>query len=151
MNSKTMKAYERETERADTALRPRFETHKAMLIAGLRGHYTSETLDDIPALWARFVPHLGNIPGQLGEADYGLCIDMAAGTNGFDYVAGVEVADLSNLPADWAGVRIPAQSYAIFPHHGHVSTIQIRLEGLERNGCPVQDANLPRPPPGRPI
>lgn len=140
MNSKTMKAYETGTERAESALRPRYETHKAMLIAGLRGHYTFETLDDIPALWARFAPHLGNIPGQLGEADYGLCIDMSAGTNGFDYVAGVEVADLSNLPSDWTGVRIPAQSYAIFPHHGHVSTIRdtarrIGEEWLPSSGC----------------
>ena len=74
-----MKAHETDTERAESALRPRYETHKGMTIAGLRGHYTFETLDDIPALWARFAPHLGNIPGQLGEADYGLCIDMSAG------------------------------------------------------------------------
>jgi hypothetical protein len=30
---------------------PRFEDSRPLLIAGLAGHYTASTLDDLPALW----------------------------------------------------------------------------------------------------
>ena len=64
-----MNAENTTTESPAASLRPRIETRGPMVIAGLSGHHTGETLDDIPAQWARFVPHLGNIPGQVGEAD----------------------------------------------------------------------------------
>ena len=150
VGSKIMKAYETNTEPAHSALRPRYETRGPMLIAGLHGHYTFATLDDIPALWARFAPHIGSVPGQLGEADFGLCIDMFAGTDGFDYVAGVEVDDLSNLPSGWAGVRIPAQSYAIFPHHGHVSTIRDTARRIGEEWLPDSGREPAQTPPGQP-
>ena len=41
----------------------------------------------------------------------------------FDYLAGVEVSGFSDLPAEFARLRIPAQRYAIFTHREHVSTI----------------------------
>jgi AraC family transcriptional regulator len=145
-----MKAYETNTESTHSALRPRYETRGPMLIAGLRGHYTFATLDDIPALWARFAPYIGSVPGQLGEADYGLCIDMFAGTDGFDYVAGVEVDDLSNLPSQWAGVRIPAQSYAIFPHNGHVSTIRDTARRIGEEWLPGSGREPAQTLPGQP-
>src|SRR5258706_12844778 len=44
----------------------RFESGKALLIAGLGERYDWETSRAAPALWQRFVPHLGNILGQVG-------------------------------------------------------------------------------------
>jgi AraC family transcriptional regulator len=41
----------------------------------------------------------------------------------FDYLAGVEVSGFSDLPAEFARLRIPSQCYAIFTHREHVSTI----------------------------
>ena len=38
---------------------PRFEYSKALLIAGFREHYTSETMNNMPELWQRFAPHYG--------------------------------------------------------------------------------------------
>jgi AraC family transcriptional regulator len=45
---------------------PRFEDGKPLLIAGLRERLT-DNADNIPALWQRFVPYIGNVPGQLGH------------------------------------------------------------------------------------
>ena len=42
----------------------------------------------------------------------------------FDYVAGIEVADFSDLPREFARVRIPEQKYAVFTHAEHISTIR---------------------------
>ena len=134
--SESMNAYETNLESMNATLRPRFESHGPLLIAGLPAHYTFETLDDIPKQWERFVPQIANVGGRVGEADYGLCIDMAAGGKGFDYVTGVQVAELANLPAGWVGVRIPAQTYAIFSHPGHVSTIRDTAQAIGEEWLP---------------
>jgi AraC family transcriptional regulator len=45
---------------------PRFENAEPLRIAGLREHFTPETMTNIPELWRRFGPRIGNIPGQVG-------------------------------------------------------------------------------------
>jgi AraC family transcriptional regulator len=111
---------------------PRIEQGKLLLIAGLGGRYSLDTHQNIPALWQRFQPHLGNIPGQVfvgggakGWRTFGVCYNMD--DNGsFDYLAGVEVSGFSSdLPAEFARLRIPSQRYAIFTHREHVSTIHM--------------------------
>jgi AraC family transcriptional regulator len=102
---------------------PRIENGERFLIAGLGGRYTCETSAGIPSQWQRYLPHLGQIPGQLGRTAYGVrCNSDEAGN--FDYVCGVEVRDFSKLPADWSRVRIPEQRYAIFSQRDHISTIR---------------------------
>jgi AraC family transcriptional regulator len=150
LEQETMTAHKTTTELPANALHPRLESRGPMIIAGLRGHYTFETLDDIPALWARFAPHIGSIPGQVGEAAYGLCIDMFAGSNAFDYVSGVQVAELTNLPPDWVGVRIPAQNYAIFSHDGHVSTIRDTARRIGEEWLPVSGREVAQVSIGQP-
>lgn len=145
-----MNAENTTTELPAAGLRPRIESRGPMLIAGLRRHYTFETLDDIPAQWARFVPHLGSIPGQVGEADYGLCIDMCAGTNGFDYVSGVEIAGEATLPPDWVTLRISAQNYAIFSHDGHVSAIRETARRIGEEWLPGSGHEVAQAAPGQP-
>ena len=102
---------------------PRFEDAKALLIAGLGERYTCETTAGIPALWQRFGPHIGTVPGQVGNIAYGVCCN-GDGTGNFDYICGVEVSDFGRLPAEFARVRIAAQRYAVFSHRGHISTIR---------------------------
>src|SRR3954454_8560415 len=46
----------------------------------------------------RITPHLGHIPGQIGSAAYGVC--HHTDENGFDYIAGVEVANSAAPPRD---------------------------------------------------
>ncbi len=46
---------------------------------------------------------------------YGVCCNGDDAGN-FDYIAGVEVADFSDLPREFARVRIPAQNYVVFTH-----------------------------------
>jgi AraC family transcriptional regulator len=110
---------------------PRIENAKALRIAGLREHYTSETMKNIPELWLRFGPHLGNIPGQVGRVAYGSCFN-ALSPDGINYLAGVEVSSSSGLPGDFSVVTIPAQKYAIFPHRGHVSELRETLDAIDK-------------------
>jgi AraC family transcriptional regulator len=91
--------------------------------------YTFETRSNIPAQWAHFAPHLGKVPGQFGTASYGVCWNYKPGC-GFDYLSGVEVSDVSNLPDGYRKVRIPAGRYAVFTHRQHVSTIASTIDAI---------------------
>src|SRR5258708_39508905 len=110
---------------------PRIEHGKVLRIAGLREHYTAETMKDIPELWQRFAPHIGNVPGQVGHVAYGLCFN-ALSPDGMDYLAGVEVSSSSGLPGEFSVATIPAQKYAIFPHHEHVSKLGESLDAIDK-------------------
>ncbi len=45
--------------------RARIEQRGLLLIAGLGGKYSSDTHQNIPALWQRLQPHLGNVLGKF--------------------------------------------------------------------------------------
>ncbi len=100
---------------------PRFENGKALLIAGLRKHYTGETIKDLPAQWQRFGPHIGKIRGQVART-YGICWQAAEGS-GIEYLTGVEVSGFVGLPGDFTVASLPAMKYAVFSHSGHVSKL----------------------------
>ena len=102
---------------------PRFETGQPLLVAGLCERYDDASSAGIPGQWQRVLPHLGNVPGQLGPTAYGVCFNGDDDGN-YDYLAGVAVADFSGLPAAFGRVRIPAQRYAVFSHREHISTIR---------------------------
>jgi len=67
---------------------PRFENGKGLLIAGLRGHYTAETMNNIPAQWPRFAPYIGKIPDRWVGAAYGVCWLLV---EGLDFCQAFEV------------------------------------------------------------
>ena len=96
---------------------------RPLLIAGLSERYDCESSRAIPAQWQRLGPHLGHVPGQVGDASYGVCCNGDEAGN-FDYICGVKVTDFSDLPAELARLRVPAQRYAVFSHRDHISTIR---------------------------
>ena len=108
---------------------PRFENGKALVLAGLRSRYTTETMNSIPAQWERFVPYIGKIPGQVRRAAYGACWNSA---DGIDYLTGVEVSSSSGLPGDFSVITIPAQKYAVFSHWEHVSKLRETLDAIDK-------------------
>jgi AraC family transcriptional regulator len=123
---------------------PRFEDGKPLLIAGLSQRYTWETNTGIPAQWQRFAPHIGHIPGQVGSTTYGVCCS-SDGEGNFDYICGVEVSDFSDVPAEFARIRIAPQRYVVFSHRDHISTLRrtvftIWNKWLPESGHEVADA-----------
>lgn len=95
-----------------------------LFIVGMRQRFTHETRGAIPALWQRFVQHIGHIPNEKPQATFGVV--LASGEdeeNGFDYMAGIGVSSLDDLPEGLSGLRLPRRPYAVFHHSGHVSTI----------------------------
>jgi len=103
--------------------RPSYRDVGAMLIAGIRQYYSYEERGGIPAQWQRFNPHIGHVEGEIAGSAYGVCMRVADDREGFDYICGVQVKSLDDLPEDLSGLRIPARRYAVFEHRDHISSI----------------------------
>jgi len=125
--TKTLSGMDRELEA------PRFEYGKPLLFAGLRGHFTAASWDGIPAQWYR-LESFGKILGQVGRVHYGLCFNMS---EGIDYLSGVEVTGVGGLPDEFKHVSVPAQTYAVFPHRGHVSKLYDTADTISRRWLPA--------------
>jgi AraC family transcriptional regulator len=115
---------------------PRFEISKPLLIAGLGERYNWESGAAIPGQWQRFHQCEPRIPDRIGKVAYGVCCNGDDSGN-FDYVAGVEVADFSDLPREFYRVRIPEQKYAVFSHGEHISTIRRTISTIWNHWLPT--------------
>ena len=116
---------------------PRFVTSKPLLVAGLGERITHENSGaGIPNQWQRFHQEVAGIPGRIGPVAYGVCCNGDDAGN-FDYIAGVEVTDFSDLPREFSRVRIPEQRYAVFTHSDHVSVIRRTVNTIWNHWLPA--------------
>jgi AraC family transcriptional regulator len=121
----------------------RLEEGRPLMIAGIRGHFTESTHEQIGDQWTRFIPQVGKISGVRGAAAYGVCFDSSLAGKGFDYLSGVEVSPSSRIAAGFRKVNIPAQKYAVFAHRGHVSEIVHTVEAIYTRWLPTSGHTLP--------
>lgn len=100
----------------------RFEDGELMLMAGLRRrHPFTAAADGIVGQWQEFMSG-EPVPGRIGDRLFGIM--CGADATGVEYMCGVQVESLSELPSRFGRMRIPAQHYAVFVHPGPGSTIQ---------------------------
>jgi AraC family transcriptional regulator len=119
---------------------PRFETAKAFLVAGLAERISCDNGAAIPGLWHRFHQEVADIPARVGRGQhqvaYGVCCNGDDAGN-FDYVAGVEVSDFSDLARRFGRIRIPEQRYAVFTHTDHVASIRRTVNTIWNQWLPA--------------
>jgi AraC family transcriptional regulator len=120
----------------DTLQAPRFQTSKPLLVAGIGERYSCENGAGIPGQWQRFHQLVARIPGRIGPVAYGVCCNGDDAGN-FDYIAGVQVLDFSDLPREFSSVRIPEQRYAVFTHREHISTIRRTINTIWNHWLPA--------------
>jgi AraC family transcriptional regulator len=117
----------------------RFETAKAFLVAVVAGPMERISCDNgaaIPGLWQRFHQEVADIPARVGQVAYGVCCNGDDAGN-FDYIAGVEVADFSDLPRRFGRIRIGEQRYAVFTHADHVASIRRTVSTIWNQWLPA--------------
>ncbi|HWA50865.1 MAG TPA: AraC family transcriptional regulator [Dongiaceae bacterium] len=68
---------------------------------------------EIPEMWGKLLRHMP-LPGQVGGEGYGVCWTDDAEKGSMNYMAGFEVAQDAKLPAEFATLDIPAQTYRVF-------------------------------------
>jgi predicted transcriptional regulator YdeE/catechol 2,3-dioxygenase-like lactoylglutathione lyase family enzyme len=100
---------------------PRIVSANQILVFGIGEECREAGAASILDQWRRFAPHIGKIPGQIGDVAYGV-VKNFENSNGYLYVAGVAVSTFPPEPVDFTRLTIPAQIYAVFQHPGHVST-----------------------------
>ena len=135
-NLKLQEAIVMDSTVVDNLQSPRFQTGKAFLVAGIGERYSCENGAGIPGQWQRFHQSVENIPGRVGPVAYGVCCNGDDAGN-FDYIAGVEVSDFSDLPREFGRVRITEQRYAVFTHRDHISTIRRTINTIWNNWLPA--------------
>ena len=102
----------------------RFETHRPMLLAGLRQWYAfSEGPDKIPVVWKEFVTRLP-LTGQVDGRTYGATCQTDLAGQRFEYMCAAEVDSFDGLDEDLGRMRVPEAHYAVFVHDGPVWTIR---------------------------
>ncbi len=117
---------------------PRFVTRGPLNLAGLVERYAGDMAGGIPAQWQRFGPYIGNIPGQTGDAAYGVVYNFDQESN-FDYMCGVEITGTPDLPRGFQSLRVPSQRYAVFAHKGHIAGIRATCAAIWRDWFPKSD------------
>jgi AraC family transcriptional regulator len=71
---------------------------------------------DVPPMWGRLMQRAGEIKHVLNRREaLGVIGKPDPATREFDYVAGFEVADASEVPEGMVSAHVPAQTYAVFP------------------------------------
>ena len=91
-----------------------------LLVFGLGQRY--HTNAGIPLQWDRFVPYLGTIRNQIGTETYGVICNPDE-TGSYEYICGVQVSEFPDEPPMFSRLRIPPQTYAVFEHADHVSSV----------------------------
>ncbi len=113
----------------------RIAERDAMLIFGLSRHYAPHGMGGIPSQWERFLTHFGHIPTRFDKVAYGV-ICNADDAGNFDYICGAEVSEFPSHPEEFARLRIPPQTYAVFLHADHISNIGATCSAIWNQGLP---------------
>ncbi len=106
-------------------MEPRIVREPAFHVIGMAGRFTPRSAR-IPELWGRFAPRIHEVPHRRGLHTLGVCL----GTDpemidevGFTYLAGVEVERRAGVPEGMIAVTVPASTYAVLTHSGHISRL----------------------------
>jgi AraC family transcriptional regulator len=113
----------------------------AFHVVGVRGRFAPGKTEGIPVLWNRLIPRLAEIPDRARpDVSYGVCVGVepAAGAAAeFDYTACVEVTSLRRVPDGMVGFTVPAGTYAVFTHRGHITGIGATTQRVWREWMPA--------------
>lgn len=132
------------TDFADLAP-PRIIEGRPLLIAGLAERHANNRPEEVPAQWQRLTPYIDCMPHAVGDgAAYGIVVDLFFNPESFQYLNGLAVIAVHDLPPELTALRLPAQRYASFTHPGHVSTMRttvhtIFTHSIETLGLEVGD------------
>jgi AraC family transcriptional regulator len=134
----------RETMQPTLVHRPAFH------VIGMAGRFTPATTSRIPELWERFARGpMDTVPHRRGHHTLGVCVDADPATieeAGFTYVAAVEVDRLDHVPPGMIAMTVPANTYAVFTHSGHISRLPDTVKQVWGRWVPSSPyAHVPAP------
>lgn len=115
---------------------PEIRRADAFMVVGLSTPCSLENNSTIPALWQRFNLRESEVEEVVSGAAYGVC-SAADEAGNCTYLAGVQA--LKTTPG-MDHIELPAQSYAVFTHNGHISDLPRTVYTIWNKALP--DAGL---------
>ncbi len=97
-------------------MEPKIVTVDEFNVVGVCSAFNTETKSDIPQLWMKFGPRIGEVANGVGEATYGVCFPGSSDNDRFEYMAAIGVSEVGNIPEGMEARTVPAQKYAVFTH-----------------------------------
>ena len=127
-------------------MEPKIITKPPFTIVGLR-YFGKNENNEIPELWTQFnqrMEELGGLKNETGEAAIGLCItpDDEPLEGAFEYVAGLPVTEVEEVPEDFVVRHVPEQTYAVFAHKGDMAGLSKTYEYIYETWLPQSDYEL---------
>jgi AraC family transcriptional regulator len=125
---------------------PRLVTEGVIRVVGLHEPLGPEPWLQIPDLWRRFTPFMQAIPHHRPGMPLAISADIADTDDScIDYWTALEVTRFGDIPPELSRRELSAQTYAVFDHPGHVSSLPrtyaaIWNEALGNAGLAARDA-----------
>ena len=127
--------------RMDTPLTPKLaapliEDRAPLLLAGLIKTFAMNDIGAIPSLWPQFDEHQDIIFNKKdGPRYFGASLSFSE-EKGCEYMAALEVTDLSSQPKEVQTAAIPAATYAIFAQPGHITLMRPTIMSIWQDWLP---------------
>jgi AraC family transcriptional regulator len=95
----------------DDIMEPEMKSMPAFTVVGMKYRGKNKN-NEIPALWEKFGPKMGEIKHIIGPA-YGVMDNYDEKSGEFDYIAGFKVETASDIPEGMVSKDVPEQTYAV--------------------------------------
>ena len=117
---------------------PKIIEHPAFKVVGIGVNSSVENTSNIPPLWQELGRIFQENDIHPRDCTFGVCIE-SEDVGKFRYVAGLEPSDTFETPDAFETVEVPAATYAVFTHRGHISDIGRSTYTLWNKGLPDAD------------
>jgi predicted transcriptional regulator YdeE/DNA-binding transcriptional MerR regulator len=135
-----MKAIDFYSQMEKNTMEPKIISKPSFTLLGLR-YYGKNEHGEISQLWGQFnrrMATLGGLPYETGDAAIGLCItpDDSPQEGAFEYVAGLPVSKVGDVPEGFVVREIPEYTYAVFAHKGDLPSLGKTYEYIYETWLP---------------
>src|SRR5882757_2868045 len=132
-----------DTASANATMEPRIEKQGPLTVVGLSRQQSLANTQAIPGQWQQFMTGYEEIENKADPIPLSVTTGMD-GEGNFSYLTGVVVLSAGSPPKGLVAQSVPAQTYAVFTHSGHVSEIAktyvaIWDQWIPRSGKVVSD------------
>jgi len=104
-------------------------------LQGLAGDLPRPLRVGSPRSGSNSFPRSAKFLVKKSEVTYGICCNPD-GKGGFEYIAGVEISKLDDLPDKYRWVEVKPQRYAIFEHKGALDTLPQTFQYIWKTWLP---------------
>jgi predicted transcriptional regulator YdeE/DNA-binding transcriptional MerR regulator len=129
--------------RKETEMEPKIITRPPFTMVGMR-YFGNNQNQEISKLWGAANQHLDKLKNVNPEwGAIGLCITVPDAPAGeFEYVAGLVVSKVEDLPEGFVVREVPSYKYAVFTHVGALTTLKDTYQYIYHTWLPQSGYEL---------